>query len=1026
MFKGQIHQFRVSKVVRNKGGTVPINERFENDDKTLILYRFDEGQGDVLKDSSGNGHHGKIVGAKWVKVEGLPNTFPPLDPAWLKMVAALPAKEQVEAVKAELVKRNPGFDGKIESHNIDKAGVVTELHFLTDNVTDISPVQALTGLLKLTVTGTGDHIKRNGKLADLSPLKDMNLTSLNCNHTQVSDLSPLKGVKLTYLNCDSTQVSDLSPLRDMKLTTLFCLKTKVSDLSPLRDMKLTTLGCNYTRVSDLSPLKDMPLTWLSCAATPVSDLSPLKGMKLTTLGCNHTQVSDLSPLKGIPLKDLSCDFKPFRDTEILRSIKTLEKINGKPAAEFWKEVGASALPPLDPAWLKAVAAMKPEQQIEAVKAELMKRNPGFDGKVTDKKIEKGVVASLSIVTDDVADIMPLRALTGLKSLTLNGGAFQQKSGKLVDLSPLRGMDLTYLNIGNSQVSDLSPLEGMRLTDLCCHDSHVADLKPLKGMPLIRLLAFHTPAADLSPLEGMQELAQLSVGGTRVKDLTPLKGLNLKELIVYYAPIGDLTPLKGMPLTKLDAGGSPVSDLSPLKDMKLVYLSVHDSRVADLSPLKDMKLENISFHNSKMTDLAPLKGMPLKHIRLDFKLLRDGEILRSIKSLEKINLKDANDFWREADAERSAFDAWVKTVTAMKPEQQIEAVKAELMKRNPGFDGTVKEKIDGGVVTQLEFLTDDVTDISPVRALTGLRNLICPGSQAGKGKLTDLWPLKDMKLTSLSFWSTNVSDLSPLRGMKLGTLSCGWTKVSDLSPLMDMPLFYLDVAATFRISDLTPLKGMKKLTILHCNNSKVADLSPLKGMPLKDLSCDFKPFRDTEILRSIKTLEKINGKPAAEFWKEADAQQAAFDAWVKSVAAMKADKQVEAVKAELMKRNPDFDGTLTRNLDKDERAVKEISLSGAKVADLSPLRAFPELTSVDCYHTMVTDLWSLQGMNLNFINCGKTKVADLSALKGMKLTQVWCDDTDIHDLLPLNDMKLSYLHCGNTKVHVHCSGRGLRA
>jgi hypothetical protein len=30
--------------------------------------------------------------------------------------------------------------------------------------------------------------------------------------------------------------------------------------------------------------------------------------------------------------------------------------------------------------------------------------------------------------------------------------------------------------------------------------------------------------------------------------------------------------------------------------------------------------------------------------------------------------------------------------------------------------------------------------------------------------------------------------------------------------------------------------------------------------------------DTEILRSIKTLEKINNKPAAEFWKEVDAKK----------------------------------------------------------------------------------------------------------------------------------------------------------
>jgi hypothetical protein len=43
------------------------------------------------------------------------------------------------------------------------------------------------------------------------------------------------------------------------------------------------------------------------------------------------------------------------------------------------------------------------------------------------------------------------------------------------------------------------------------------------------------------------------------------------------------------------------------------------------------------------------------------------------------------------------------------------------------------------------------------------------------------------------------------------------------------------------------------------------------MPLKELDCDFRPGRDTAILRSITTLEKINGKPAAEFWKDVTVQ-----------------------------------------------------------------------------------------------------------------------------------------------------------
>ncbi|GEM_PF-3771872 len=45
-------------------------------------------------------------------------------------------------------------------------------------------------------------------------------------------------------------------------------------------------------------------------------------------------MSDLSLLKDIPLKELSYDSRPERDVAILRSIKPLETINDKPAAEF--------------------------------------------------------------------------------------------------------------------------------------------------------------------------------------------------------------------------------------------------------------------------------------------------------------------------------------------------------------------------------------------------------------------------------------------------------------------------------------------------------------------------------------------------------------------------------------------------------------------------------------------------------------------------------------------------------------------
>ena len=158
-----------------------------------------------------------------------------------------------------------------------------------------------------------------------------------------------------------------------------------------------------------------------------------------------------------------------------------------------------------------------------------------------------------------------------------------------------------------------------------------------------------------------------------------------------------------------------------------------------------------------------------------------------------------------------------------------------MELNPGFDAIVEDYelneapgIVNGVVTEIGFVSDNVTDISPVRALVGLKALNCTGSDGGNGIL---------------------SDLSPLAGMKLTTLCCNSCKVSNLSPLAGM-----------------------SLTEFECVETQAEDLSLLKDMPLKHLSLDFNAERDTELLRSIKTLEVINDKPAAEFWKEFEEQQ----------------------------------------------------------------------------------------------------------------------------------------------------------
>jgi hypothetical protein len=86
-----IDQVHISTAARYEKDFTP-DERFATDKDTLLLYRCDEGQGEELKDASGHGHHGKIIGAKWVKT-GRPSSAagPAITPAndWVNVLVTV-------------------------------------------------------------------------------------------------------------------------------------------------------------------------------------------------------------------------------------------------------------------------------------------------------------------------------------------------------------------------------------------------------------------------------------------------------------------------------------------------------------------------------------------------------------------------------------------------------------------------------------------------------------------------------------------------------------------------------------------------------------------------------------------------------------------------------------------------------------------------------------------------------------------------------------------------------------------------
>lgn len=176
-----------------------------------------------------------------------------------------------------------------------------------------------------------------------SPIKQLQL--LACD--KLTSISPIAGLKLEDVMLWKIDVEDITPLAGMPIQELIIYGCPVKDLTVLKGMPLKSLRIGETNVADFSPLKGLPLTHLSLYASEVSDLAPLEGMLLESLDIQvigSGKISDLTPLKGMKLKHLEFDEDTvIRGMNVIRSMKSLEEINGMPADEFWKKYDADQI-----------------------------------------------------------------------------------------------------------------------------------------------------------------------------------------------------------------------------------------------------------------------------------------------------------------------------------------------------------------------------------------------------------------------------------------------------------------------------------------------------------------------------------------------------------------------------------------------------------------------------------------------------------------------------------------------------------
>ena len=229
-----------------------------------------------------------------------------------------------------------------------------------------------------------------------------------------------------------------------------------------------------------------------------------------------------------------------------------------------------------------------------------------------------------------------------------------------------------------------------------------------------------------------------VSGKRKPGVEPRKGPGPWQPTPAQQEFFDAV-VKLKPVQQIEAVRARLKLLNPGFDGKLEY-QVEGGKMTELKLPQVMPehlwqitalgtMERLAATGTAAADFPLLARLPLKQLWIDLELYNEpvAQVVRGMKTLETINGVPAVEFWKKFAAQRQEIEHFRRTAAAWSTVKRLAFVRRKLRELNPDFDGKLKSTIEQGRVVELWLITDQLFDISPVRALSGLDlNHLGPG------------------------------------------------------------------------------------------------------------------------------------------------------------------------------------------------------------------------------------------------------------------------------------------------------------
>lgn len=916
----------------------------------------------------------------------------------------------------------------------------------------------------------------SNKITSLNVSKNTLLDNLNCSSNLLTDLDILALRNLRTLNCYDNKLKVLNLTNNTNLSSLNCSANDFTNgLFLFKNIYLTFLNCNFSNLTTLDLSENKSLQSLNCQGNSLKALDLSKNTALTFVDCSSNQLKSLDLKNGKnTILTTTSTFKNNPNLSCIQVDNNVTATanwgNLKDAAATYNtncsiEIPYTSIPDIN--FEKKLIALGFDSGTPDGRVPTANIN-----KVTFLNAASASITDLTGIQDFVSLTTLWAMQNNLTKLDLSNNLFLESvscgSNKTLEtLNVSKNISLTQISCYSNKITSLDLTKLSKLTNLSCEGNPLTSID-LSGNPKLDQLSISNTSIsslDLSKNPNLsyvygrdnRQLSQINLkngnnsilaGSSLIIDSNNILTCILVDDVAYAntnwakskdasvdyslvctepeytlipdiefekklvnngvdfaldgkaltkklaareylylddAPITDLTGLEAFTnLKSINCGGIKVNSFNFSKNTKLTTIYAPSNNITSIDLSQNLALTTVNLANNNLTEINVSKNTALK----DLSLYRN-----KITAVDVSNNKDLI-YLTVSNNQLSKIDV------AGNPQLTYLGCTDNLLTsldvtNNPLLKGLdfERNKITAINVSKNPELESLNTSQNPLKALnvtknTKLINLQCYGSSyvtnggGGSGLIGTLDLSNNTLLTDLNCSSNQLTNLDITSNIKLQYFRAYGNAITDLNLTQNTNLIEVSIGDN----------KLKTVNIKNGNNTKLTKVDFDGNANLSCIQVDDVDYSNTN-------------------WATKKDESATFNIDC-AYSTLIPDEKFEQ---KLIDLGIDTDGKNGKVLTANIAYLPSLDVSEAGITDLTGIQDFPNLESLTVNGNSLTKIDVSKNLKLQNLSVSKNKLTSLNLYSNSNLKTLTCNDNAIVSLDLSKNTNLLAVYCPNNKL-----------